>query len=315
MMEMRFPNVDAYVMELRQHKVRCDIAKVEPLTIKPTDFPTQVYVQPQVGIKDAGQRGSGDFALGKHDREEFYELHHIQTILFEITRLIVVRLTESQPGKEAKLKHHARHQLFPQVLAIVEDYAERRIQWNGCAKQELALEVYMRKVVEQLTDAIEPDHGAGEPPLLPVINRFRPYGSTAEVRFTTTRPCHATFKSHIDQVVLDTDTWERSVAFQLEASNAVLFFARNDHLGIEIPYEFYGGAHKFLPDFVVRLKNGVSVLLEVKGLHGEKEEAKFQAAKRWVSAVNNWGRMGRWAFHVCKSPDSLKTEVEYLNTP
>jgi type III restriction enzyme len=313
MMEMRFPNVDGYVMELRQHKVRCDIAKVEPLTIKPTDFPTQVYVQPQVGIKDAGQRGSGDFALGKHDREEFYGLHHLQTILFEITRLIVHRLTESQPGKEAKLKHHARHQLFPQVLAIVESYAERRIQWNGCAKQELALEVYMRKVVEQLTDAIEPDHGAGEPPLLPVINRFRPYGSTAEVRFTTTRPCHATFKSHIDQVVLDTDTWERSVAFQLEATDAVSFFARNDHLGLEIPYEFYGGAHKFLPDFIVRLQNGVTLILEVKGFHGEKEEAKFQAAKRWVSAVNNWGRMGRWAFHVCKSPDSLKTEVEYLN--
>ena len=313
MMEMRFPNVEGYVMELRQHKVRCDIAKVEPLTIKPTDFPTQVYVQPQVGIKDAGQRGSGDFALGKHDREEFYDLHHFQTILFEITRLIVHRLTESQPGKEAKLKHHARHQLFPQVLAIVEDYADRRIQWNGCAKQELALEVYMRKVIEQLTDAIEPDQGAGEPPLLPVINRFRPYGSTSEVRFTTTRPCHATFKSHVDQVVLDTDTWERSVAFQLEASAAVSFFARNDHLGLEIQYEFYGGAHKFLPDFIVRLQNGVTLILEVKGFHGEKEEAKFQAAKRWVSAVNNWGRMGRWAFHVCKSSDSLKTEVEYLN--
>jgi type III restriction enzyme len=312
-MEMRFPNVEGYVMELRQHKVRCEIAKVEPIAIRPTEFPTQVYVQPQVGIKDKGQRGSGDFALEKHDREEFYGLHHIQTILFEIARLIVFRLTESQPGKEAKLKHHARHQLFPQVLAIVEEYADRRIQWNGCAKQELAQEVYMRKVIEQLTDAIEPDHGAGEPPLLPVINRFRPYGSTAEVRFTTTRPCHVTFKSHIDQVVLDTDTWERSVAFQLEASDAVVCFARNDHLGVEIPYEFYGGAHKFLPDFIVRLKNGVCVLLEVKGLHGEMEEAKFQAAKRWASAVNNWGRMGRWTFHPCRNPDSLRIEIEYLN--
>jgi type III restriction enzyme len=313
MMELRFPNVDGYVMELRQPKVRCDVIKVEPLVMRPTDHPTQVYVQPQVGIKEAGQRGSGDFELAKHDREEFYAEHHLQTILFEITRLVVHRLTESQPGKEAKLKHLARHHLFPQVLSIVERYAESRIQWNGCAKQELALEVYMRKVVERLTDAIEPDDGAGEPPLLPVINRFRPYGSTAEVRFTTTRPCHATFKSHIDQVVLDTDTWERSVAFQLEASDAVKFYARNDQLGLEINYEFLGGAHKFVPDFIVRLQNGVSLLLEVKGFHGEKEDHKFQAAKRWVSAVNNWGRMGRWAFHVCKDPDSLRTEIEYLN--
>jgi hypothetical protein len=62
-------------------------------------------------------------------------------------------------------------------------------------------------------------------------------------------------------------------------------------------------AHKFLPDFIVRLKNGVNLLLEVKGLHGEKEEAKFQAAKRWVAAVNNWGRMGRWDFHRLQRPD------------
>jgi len=312
-MEQRFPNVDGYVMELKQHKIRCDVTKVEPLSIRPTEHPTQLYVQPQVGVRD-GTPVSTSFEPVQHDRAEFYAQHHLQTILFEITRQIVFRLTESQPGKEAKLKHHARHQLFPQVLAIVEDYASRRIQWNGCAPQELGLEVYLKKMVEQLTDAIQPDTSAGEPPLLPVINRFRPYSSTAEVRFPTTRPCHPTFKSHIDQVVLDTGTWERSVAFQLEVSQTVSHFARNDHLGLEIPYEFYGVAHKFLPDFVVRLRNGVNLLLEVKGMHGEKEDAKFQATKRWIAAVNNWGRMGRWAFHVCKNPDVLKTEVEYLNS-
>jgi hypothetical protein len=195
-------------------------------------------------------------------------------------------------------------ELLPLVNALRDDVSRWRASGYENATQ----------IVEQLTDAIEPDDSVGEPPLLPVINRFRPYGSTAEVRFTTTRPCHVTFKSHIDQVVLDTETWERSVAFQLEASEVVVCFARNDHLGIEIPYEFYGGAHKFLPDFVVRMKSGVRLLLEVKGLHGEKEEAKFQAAKRWVAAVNNWGRMGRWAFHVCRSPDMLKTEIEYLNS-
>jgi type III restriction enzyme len=83
--------------------------------------------------------------------------------------------------------------------------------------------------------------------LLPVINRFRLGGTTADVSFTTKRPCHPTLKSHVDQVVLDTDTWERSVAFQLEASGAVTFYARNDHLGLEIPYEFYGVSHKFPP--------------------------------------------------------------------
>ncbi|MDR0351882.1 MAG: DEAD/DEAH box helicase family protein [Opitutaceae bacterium] len=310
--ELRFPNVDGYVLELRQHKIRCDVAKVEALEIKPTTVPTQVFVQPQVGIKE-GALMSGAFETVRQTREEFYRQQHFQTVLFEITRRLVSRLTDSQGGAEAKLKNHARHQLFPQVLAIVENYAERRVRWNGCDRRELALETYTQKLVGLLADAIEPDESGGEPPLLPVINRFHPSGTTADVSFTTKRPCHPTLKSHIDAVVLDTDTWERSVAFQLEASDAVMFYARNDHLGLEVPYEFLGVSHKFLPDFVARLASGVNLLLEVKGYEGEEEKAKHQAAKRWVSAVNNWGRLGRWAFHVCKNPDTLRTEVEYLN--
>ncbi|MDR1497047.1 MAG: hypothetical protein LBS59_01345 [Puniceicoccales bacterium] len=257
---------------------------------------------------------SGTFETVRQTREEFYRQHHFQTVLFEITRRLVSRLTDSQGGAEANgnSKNHARHQLFPQVLAIVENYAEQRVRWNGCDPRELALEIYSQKLVGLLADAIEPDESGGEPPLLPVINRFHPSGTTADVSFTTKRPCHPTQKSHIDAVVLDTDTWERSVAFQLEASDAVLFYARNDHLGLEVPYEFFDVSHKFLPDFVARLASGLNLLLEVKGYEGEEETAKHQAAKRWVSAVNNWGRMGRWAFHVCKNPDTLRTEVEWL---
>ena len=38
---------------------------------------------------------------------------------------------------------------------------------------------------------------------MPITNRYKPMGTTAEVDFKTTRACHATMKSHIDQVVLD----------------------------------------------------------------------------------------------------------------
>jgi hypothetical protein len=52
--------------------------------------------------------------------------------------------------------------------------------------------------------------------LLPVIERFRPVGSTSEVLFRTTRPTVGTTKSHISHVVLDAPTWEHSVAYRLE---------------------------------------------------------------------------------------------------
>jgi hypothetical protein len=29
--------------------------------------------------------------------------------------------------------------------------------------------------------------------------------------------------------------------------------------------------------------------------------------------VNNWGKMGSWAFHAAKNPNVLAKELEYLN--
>ena len=33
---------------------------------------------------------------------------------------------------------------------------------------------------------------------------------------------------------------------------------------------------------------------------------------RWVSAVNNWGRLGTWDFHVNKAPQMLERELAHL---
>jgi type III restriction enzyme len=312
-MEIKFPNVEGYVLELRKNIVRCDMSKVEPLSIQVMRNPNQVFVQPQVGIRE-GAPGSVGFELVRHDRDEYYAQTHEQTVLFEIARQIVHRLTTSQRGASPKITQQSRHQLFPQVLKIVQEFSDSKVRWNGVDRRELGLETYATQAVERLSDAIEADASAGEPPLLPVINRFRPHGSTADVAFNTTRPCHPTSKSHIDHVVLDTDTWERSVAFSLEAAEEVQFYARNDHLDFAIPYEFYGVAHLFMPDFLVRLRSGTTLVLEVKGFVSEQDEAKFQAAKRWASAVNNWGRMGRWAFHAAKDPNQVEKELRYLAT-
>lgn len=43
----------------------------------------------------------------------------------------------------------------------------------------------------------------------------------------------------------------------------------------------------------------------MKGAEFDMDHAKYQAARRWVSAVNNWGRLGKWDFMVCKDPLAL----------
>jgi type III restriction enzyme len=63
--------------------------------------------------------------------------------------------------------------------------------------------------------------------------------------------------------------------------------------------------HHYEPDYVVKHKVGLTILLEVKGGEIDMDHAKYPAARRWVSAVNNWGRLGRWDFMVCKDPVRL----------
>lgn len=50
-----------------------------------------------------------------------------------------------------------------------------------------------------------------------------------------------------------------------------------------------------MPDFLVRLDNGVTLVLETKG-YDPLEEVKAQAAQRWVDAVNADGRYGEWRY-------------------
>ena len=99
----------------------------------------------------------------------------------------------------------------------------------------------------------------------------------------------------------------------------VRHYVRNDHLGLLIPYEFYGVQHNYEPDFLVKLANGLTVVLEVKGYEDHRVGAKHEAAKRWVQTVNNWVcanedwyGLGYWYFHVNYNPQTLESELLYL---
>ncbi len=85
----------------------------------------------------------------------------------------------------------------------------------------------------------------------------------------------------------------------------VAFYAESEQLGLQIPYEWQGVPGRYILDFLVRLANGKTVLLEIKRQEDERARAKHQAAKRWVAAVNNWGNLGQWGFQVAYDPDLM----------
>jgi type III restriction enzyme len=317
-MEMRFPVVEGYAFALRRNLIKCDVDKIETLTIEPYREPTATFLLPTAGYRVGSPSKSGPFDFVKQDRHEYYSQTHVQTIKFMIAQIVVDRLTVGvNGGSDAKrrvMRLMARHQLFPQVYPYVDKYVER-IDFQGENPCELGLKRYVELTVERLSDAIEPNDAEGEPPLLPILNKYKPLGTTAEVDFKTTRPCRETMHSHINQVVLDAETWEATTTFRLEEARlagTVDFYARNDHLGLVIPYEYQGVDHGYEPDFLVRLANGLTVMLETKGYEPDRAKAKHTAARRWVSAVNNWGQLGRWEFHVCHEPQQLGRELKYV---
>jgi type III restriction enzyme len=314
--QIRFPVVENYVVALQKNLIKANIAGMEPLILEPDNTPTAVFVKPQVGYQMGSPSMGGGFQTQLQDRQEYYRSTHPQTIKFEIARRVAWALTEGTGQGTAKLRLRSRHQLFPQIYRMVDEYVTRKVDFHGCNPCELGLERYVTLTVERLIEEIVPDDAKGEPPLLPILNRYKPMGTTAEVNFKTTRPCHATVYSHLNQVVLDTQSWEQSAAFYLEkmaaGGNVVSFYARNDHMEFSIPYEYLGVSHAYVPDFVVRFTDGRTLILEIKGYEDDQDRAKHQAAKRWLKAVNHWGKLGTWAFHVCKDPQMLERELTFL---
>lgn len=315
--EIRFPVVEGYAFALQQNLIVCDIDAIESCAIQPAKEPTATFVLPTLGMREGSASAiASSIEFVKQDREQYYQQTHLQSIKFQITRKIMDQLLSAQAhgtgAKQRVLRLQSRHQLFPQVFYYVDQYIQRKVDFQGQHECELGLERYFSLVVERLRDAIRPDDSKGEPPILPVLNRYKPIGTTAEVDFRTKRPCHGTLKSHLNLVVLDTVQWESCVAFYLEQSSVVSFYARNDRMGLMIPYEFYGIEHAYQPDYLVRLENGLTLILEVKGYEDEQDKAKHTVAKKWVSAVNNWGQLGPWRFHVCRKPQHIEKELESL---
>jgi type III restriction enzyme len=315
--EIRFPVVEGYVVDLQRNLVKCDVEKVEATKLDPWTTPTAAFIQPQVGYKIGSPSAHGGFGYEMVDRQEYYDSVHPQTIAFEIAREVVRVLTENvHPGKE-RMKAHGRSALFPQVLQIVKSYVSKRVNLNGCHPSEIGLQTYAQRIVSLLAAAIEPDDAQGETPMLPRTNRYKPIASTAGVHFKTVKPVQATLASHLNFVACDTNSWEQAAMFQLEKlakDGVVVCYARNDHLEFNIPYELYGLQQVYEPDFLVKLVNGVTLVLEIKGQAHEDTDAKHQGAHRWVSAVNHWGRLGQWDFLVCREPQVLSEKLEKLTT-
>lgn len=312
-LEIRFPVVESYTYDLRDSGIACDVSKLDKLFVNAE--PTTVWLSPTRGYQDGmGPLAAEDTVL--QTREEFYRSVRKQQVIFRIAQLIVEDLVAGARGEGAeaiKERGLARHQIFPSVVKILEDYIRDRVEFGpNTDVRELALVRYAQLVRERIRDSIVSSAASAQKPLLPVLNSFRREVTTADVEYQTTRPTCPLVKSHLNAAVFRS-TDECDAIDVLEDLDCVDYYAPNDRqIGMSILYDYLGHPHKYEPDFVVKLRNGQWLVLEVKGLGGkvhgddlDRVEAKNAAARKWVAAINNTGRYGTWHYHIWDEKSGL----------
>jgi type III restriction enzyme len=323
-MEIRFPVVESYTYDIRSSGITCDVDALPELHVQ--DEPTAVYLTPTRGYHDdPNPLASGDYV--KQDRTAYYESVRPQQVLFRIAQLIVEDLIEGArgPGAEAakaKVPGLARHQIFPEVVRILQQYVSqdrhpRKVHFAaGLDERELGMEKYARLVRESVRDEITAAVASADSPLLPIFNRYQPHVTTAGVDEHTARPVADLVKSHLSGAIVRSEDERAAIAILEELDEVECFAPNSRKIGMTIPYRFDDAPHRYEPDFVVRLAGGATVVLEIKGIggliHGDdgnRVGVKKAAAEKWITAVNNAGRDGHWAYVYCDDVTRLRDQL------
>ena len=77
-------------------------------------------------------------------------------------------------------------------------------------------------------------------------------------------------------------------------------------------YLWRGSSRNFVPCYLIRLGNGETLVLEVKGLDSEQNRAKRAAMQTWVRAVSEQRGFGQWCFDVVFEPAEIKDALRRL---
>jgi type III restriction enzyme len=74
--------------------------------------------------------------------------------------------------------------------------------------------------------------------------------------------------------------------------------------------------HQYVADFIVRLLRSdgsiLNLVLEVKGQEENVDRLKVTAACKWIDAVNNWGKLGKWAYRSVYNLTNLEDMLDSL---
>ncbi|MFH0340954.1 MAG: BPTD_3080 family restriction endonuclease [Chromatiales bacterium] len=285
-LEIRFPRVEGYRVELPEERLSAEFNDDSVLELTPD------LVGPSI-TKNAGIIGeSVDLSL-----EHLGDLRP-STLLFHLTQRLLY--TKWRDPSEAPKLH-----LFGQLKRITRQWLDGYLVCKGATYpallmyQELA-DMSCNRITAGITRAF-----VGERPIKAVLDPYNPTGSTAHVRFNTSKTYRwetDARRCHINWVVLDSE-WEAEFCRVAEAHPRVRAYVKNHNLGLEVPYRYGSETRKYIPDFIVLVDDGhgdkdlLHLIVEIKGYRREDaKEKKATMETYWAPGVNHLGTHGRWAF-------------------
>ncbi|MGH9323824.1 MAG: restriction endonuclease, partial [Vicinamibacteria bacterium] len=303
--EIVFPRVEGYQQRIRS-RIRVDWERIPSIRVDAMSVPDEV----QLAAGLPNNRGRITLAAGTVeglDLSRWRESVRLQQREFEMASALT-RDYVALPTCEAPA-----HVLFPQLLEVVKRYVrgDRVIVPTKEHRVDVFLSPYYGWAIERLVESIRPDGDGVDAVEVPRYEASRPAGTTADVDFWTSKPVKEARKSHLNYVVADTKQWEQSAAYRIDAHSRVTAFVKNQGLGFAVPYLHNGQVHDYIPDFIVRLENGVHLILETKG-HDELEEVKAAASGRWCDAVNADGAHGEWRYAIVHDMNAIPALIDDL---
>jgi type III restriction enzyme len=293
--EIRWPNV-VRIEHVFQPTLTVEWSKVNTLELDAAQTPRVAELAPII-------EGKPDVTkIERIELEQLAREFRTQRIIFETARDVFDQMKPSWRG--------SREVLLAQLVRIVEQFIRSdRISITPAffnqdeLGRRLIITLNMSRVVRHVWEAVRQENTLRR---VPVFDRDHPIRSTAEMRtWYTGKPCERTKKSHINVCVYDS-TWEASDAYVLDTSDEVAAWVKNDHLGFEIHYIYRGVVGKYRPDFLVRLRNEVMLVLETKGQDTEQDQVKRHYLEEWTKAVTEHGGFGNWRCAVVRKPGEIR---------
>lgn len=296
---IRWPNVVRVEHEFRP-RLTLDVERLAPLRLNPSETVVEAELAKVIGGRPELT------SLTQVQLEDLVRTTRQQTLIFQMAHDVFDQVRPTWKGTPdvllAQLVQHVERVLASDRIQITQP-----LFYNDPLRRRAMFLLHMNRIVRFVVDAIRDENTER---LRPVMDKLRPVLSTADMQpWYTARPCGHTARSHLGMCVYD-GTWEAAEAYQLDRSPYVEAWVKNDHLGFDILYSFNGAIRKFRPDFLVRLLNGVHLVLEVKGRDNEEQQAKRTFLEEWCRAVTAQGGFGVWESDASFSVDDLEALLQ-----